>query len=42
MKIKFKKIKKRKTYPTWVSKTRIKGCKIYILCMLMKYGIISV
>jgi len=29
--LKFKKILKRKIYPTWVSTTRHKGCRIYIL-----------
>jgi len=29
--MKFKRILKRKVYPTWVSTTRVKGCKAYIL-----------
>lgn len=31
--IKFKKLKKRKFYPTWVSIKRCKGCKIFIMQM---------
>ena len=29
--MKFKKILKRKFYPTWVSTTKVKGYKVYIL-----------
>ena len=28
--MKFKRILKRKVYPTWVSTARVKGCKAYI------------
>jgi len=31
--MKFKKILKRKVYPTWTSTTRIKGYKVYIFYM---------
>jgi hypothetical protein len=29
--MKYRKILKRKTYPTWVSAWKLKGCKIYVL-----------
>ena len=31
--MKFKRILKRKVYPTWVNTQRYKGCKVYILYM---------